>query len=144
MPVPLEYPWLDSPLKQEQVQANFESVERTTRELGDFDKIHLVGATDEPAFANSWVNFAAGWAPAAFYKDVNGIVHCHGLVKNGTVGATIFTLPTGYRPLDGQIFASVSNSLIADLRVQTGGEVQMAVGSNVWLSLNTIHFRAAA
>lgn len=39
--------------------------------------------------------------PAYIRKD--GIVYLKGLFKNGTMGATVFTLPAGYRPSESKI-----------------------------------------
>lgn len=58
-----------------------------------------VGEDGEPAFENNWVNYdATAWESAAFRADALGWCHLRGLVKNGTVGANIFTLPAAYRP----------------------------------------------
>ncbi|MCP4710447.1 MAG: hypothetical protein GY869_17630 [Planctomycetes bacterium] len=51
-----------------------------------------------PAFQNSWINYGSGYNPAQYFKDSMGIVHLRGLVKNVTLGQTVFTLPAGYRP----------------------------------------------
>ena len=59
---------------------------------------HEVGGTGEPSFENSWVNYSVAWSTAGFRIDAEGWVHLKGLVKSGTNGATIFTLPEGYRP----------------------------------------------
>src|SRR5262245_26178218 len=54
------------------------------------------GITDQ------WVNFARGFnGPVGYYRDVDGIVHLTGeAIRCGDPpsGATIFTLPPGYRP----------------------------------------------
>lgn len=58
---------------------------------------HYVGDTDEPAFANSWANFGATNTLAFRIREA-GVVDIHGVIVPGTLGATIFTLPEGYRP----------------------------------------------
>ena len=40
---------------------------------------HLVGATVQPAFTNTW-SILGGQTPAAFYKDGSGLVHLEGVV----------------------------------------------------------------
>lgn len=55
-------------------------------------------AWQAPSLLNSWANYGIGHNPAGYFKDTLGIVHLRGLVKDGTVGQAIFTLPTGYRP----------------------------------------------
>lgn len=94
-----------------------------------------------PAFANSWVNVAGGTEAAAFYKD-RGRVFLAGRVKSGTVGATIFTLPVGYRPTGSElVFPVIANGAAGELRVQSGGAVYLRVGSNVDVDLTPATFR---
>jgi hypothetical protein len=65
---------------------------------------HYIGDPGEPAFQNGWSNYDVGshdgavWQHAAYAIDTNNVVHLRGLVKDGTVGATIFTLPSNYCP----------------------------------------------
>lgn len=59
---------------------------------------HIVGASGEPAFQNSWVaRTSEGQPTPAFYKDPNSVVRLRGTIQTGT-NAAIFTLPVGYRP----------------------------------------------
>ena len=50
-----------------------------------------------PTLVNSWVSYGGSLPTAGYYKDANGVVRLKGTVKNGT--GTIFTLPSGYRPV---------------------------------------------
>jgi len=69
---------------------------------------HEVGQVGEPAFENSWHNYAAGSIEtAAFYKDIVSVVHLKGYITGGTA-ALVFTLPAGYRPKNDTYFASVN------------------------------------
>jgi hypothetical protein len=95
-----------------------------------------------PAFQNSWVNYGAGYQTAAFYKDLFGVVHFKGLVKSGTVGAAIFTLPSGYRPIAETIFVANAAGAFGDLRVSAVGNVWLNAGTNGYLSIDGISFRA--
>lgn len=105
---------------------------------------HEVGAASEPAFTNSWVNFNVAYASCAFMKDSFGFVHLKGMAKSGSVNASIFTLPAGYRPALNEYYAVVSNDLFAEMQVASDGTVRMpAGGSNVFTSINGITFRAA-
>lgn len=67
------------------------------------EAFHLVGATGEPAFQNSWQN-RTGTAdePLGFYKDHEGIVHLRGRIIGGSPNNGIFQLPAGYRPAAGK------------------------------------------
>jgi microcystin-dependent protein len=72
------------------------------------DTWHQVGGSGEPAFTNSWVNYGSPYGNLMFRKDPLGKVQLRGAVKNGTLGSSIFTLPTGYRPPAGTIVSFVS------------------------------------
>jgi hypothetical protein len=77
----------------------------TANALAPPEAFHLVGATGEPAFQNSWHNFAqvpGNPVTVGFYKDQEGVVHLKGRAEGGTA-ETIFQLPPGYRPASGRI-----------------------------------------
>ena len=75
-------------------------------------------------------------------KDENGYIHLRGLIKNGTDGTTVFTLPVGYRPLQRNIFTIESDDLAGRLDVDDTGEVIPASSttSPAWISLDGIVF----
>lgn len=103
-----------------------------------------VGASGASPFTNGWQNFGGAYAPAAYWKDENGLVHLEGLVKSGTLGLAAFVLPPGYRPSASRIFAVFSNNTVGMVQVGSDGTVQpMAVGtaSNASYSLDGIVFR---
>ncbi len=85
---------------------------------GLIDDWHEVGASGEPAFQNSWVNFDSNSASAAFRKDGEGTVHIKGLVKGGTLSNAVFTLPVGYRPLKIAHTPVISSDTAAPARMQ--------------------------
>lgn len=61
-------------------------------------------------FQNSWIDYGADYATAA-YRRVGSKVMFRGLVKSGTVGTTMFTLPYGFRIANGwAIFSGVNNT----------------------------------
>lgn len=109
------------------------------------EELRAVGATGQPQFQNSWVNYD-GAAPtgryAAFWKDVLGVVHLSGVVKSGTISTNIFTLPEGYWPLYDQTFCVLSNGALGTVSIGATGNV-VPTGSNVFLFLDGITFRAA-
>ena len=90
----------------------------------------------------AWVNFGT-YAPAGFYKEPNGIVHLVGLIKSGVIISDAFTLPVGMRPAQREIFIVASNGGAGTVDVNTTGAVTIASGSNVYVSLSGISFRAA-
>jgi hypothetical protein len=96
-----------------------------------------------PPLLNGWLNYGAGYNPAGYFKDKNGIVHLRGLVRSGTVGSTVFTLPAGYRPQNREIHAVVTNpNAIGRIDVESTGAVIPVSGGNGWISLDGITFRA--
>ena len=119
----------------------------------------MVGAPGQPAFNDScgtasWINWNFGgtsFNEVGFYKDSVGIVHLKGLAAqwcgggNGA-GATIFTLPVGYRPLETELQVTLSNNAVNRINVNANGTVvpELAVGSasGQWISLDGVSFRA--
>lgn len=96
-----------------------------------------------PAFANGWSNLAGGFQTAAYYKDRAGLVRLVGVVTGGTIGATVFTLPVGFRPALIELFIGVSGAATSRIDVQNDGQVIIKNGTNGFVSLSGICFRAA-
>jgi len=94
-----------------------------------------------PTLVNSWVTSAT--SPAKYMKDSAGNVRLSGSVTTGTVGATAFTLPAGYRPSQTANFAVVSNNVFGYVAILTDGQVKINAGSNAWISFDNIAFRVA-
>lgn len=92
-------------------------------------------------FTGTWANFGSGRNDAGYYKDPLGVVHLRGLVKSGTIGTGIFTLPSGYRPPNIQVHAVASNAAFGYLDISTAGVVRPLVGNTAWVSLDGITFR---
>jgi hypothetical protein len=104
------------------------------------DSWHNVGATGEPAFANSWANYGSGHAAAGFRKYPDGRVRLRGLLTSGTIGQPAFTLPVGYRPQTTHLISTLSSGGASQLYVNTDGTVNPVSGANAWYSLNGIEF----
>ena len=118
------------------------TVKIETYQLPSLDKKHVVGATGEPAFQNSWVPYASGFDPPFFYKDNEQRVWLQGLIKSGTVPGVVFTLPIGYRPLGGQqVFVVISNGALGRVDVLASGDVYVNTGNAGYVSLAGISFR---
>ncbi len=108
---------------------------------------------------NGWINFGGAYNPAGFFMDSNGMVHLRGLVKGGKfsiqngagVGdkkGTVFVLPEGYTPSNRQLHMvgtgpPVSPIAAARVEIANNGSVVAVTGSDGWLSLDGILFRAA-
>jgi hypothetical protein len=96
-----------------------------------------------PVLQNGWLVYdVANFTSPGYYRDFMGRCHLRGLVKSGTLPGTIFTLPAGYRPTKTHIFATISNDLLGQIRVQADGQVVATGGSNTWISLDGVSFRA--
>ena len=97
-----------------------------------------------PTFTNSWVNYGGAYNVAGYRKDSEGWVHLRGLVKSGTDGASIFTLPAGYRPEYQELIQVISADASGRLDIHTNGNVtpQAASTSPTWISLDNIIFKA--
>ena len=98
-------------------------------QLPTADNFLLVGDAGQPAFVSPWSNFGSGWAPLSFRKDPFGTVFVQGVVKTGSsvsAGATITTLPTGYRPEFHHLFAqegSPGSGQHCRVDVESDGEI---------------------
>lgn len=95
-----------------------------------------VGDSGQPAFQNGWVNYGGGWDVLSFRK-ISNIVHIKGVVKSGTVGQIIFTLPEGYRPDQNRIKSAVSATGECRVDVYSSGAFVINTGgSNVFTSID--------
>ena len=118
------------------------AIKKVSQQVIKEDIWHEVGTAGEPAFANSWVNYSTAYNSCAFMKDALGFVHLKGLMKSGTVGLAAFTLPAGYRPIKGNIFASNGAGAYASVYVNTTGTVVPTVGNNGFIAIDGMTFRA--
>jgi hypothetical protein len=102
---------------------------------------HVVGKPGEPAFEHGCHNFVPGFiTEVGFYKDSFGVVHMRGYAVACTASSSIFTLPVGFRPKEGEFFAVVnSNTTNGLLEVTAEGQVVVFGGSTAGLS--TVEFR---
>ena len=84
-------------------------------------------------FANSWVNYAAGYNDAEYRKHSDGSVQVRGMVKSGTAGSVAFTLPSGYRPPKHQYYAGTRDSVPDELLVGSDGTFTLTgTASTFW------------
>lgn len=132
------------PLNADDIQSNFEAITKAfplSRKNMKVEAPHVVGASGEPAFQNSWVAYDSSTRYGArFWKDPMGLVHVEAQVKNGTLTASIFTLPAGYRP--GKLVQHIadSNGNAGEVVINTDGTVVPFGGSNAFFSIVS-HFR---
>lgn len=92
-----------------------------------------------PSFTNGWVA-ATSFFPS--FRKVGTRVVMRGAVKNGTVAATMFTLPTGYQPLAGATPGIIvnANGAAGLITVSSAGAVVLASGSNAAVDLSQVTF----
>lgn len=97
-----------------------------------------------PTLGNSWATYGAGWEGPGFMLDSMGFVHLRGLIKSGTVATTVFTLPAGYRPINGHIFSGIAGVGGCRIDVASSGTVTIqqyfGSGTNASVSLGGITF----
>lgn len=96
-----------------------------------------------PALSGSWVNYGAASATVGYIKDAGGYVHLQGAAKGGAIPGVMFTLPAGYRPAATHDFAVNSNGAFGWVFVDASGNVNVQSGSNAFVSLAGISFKAA-
>lgn len=97
-----------------------------------------------PSLQNSWVNYGSTWEIAG-YRKKNGFVQLRGLIKSGVVtsGTTLFTLPTGFRPLTDKHVICVSAQATCVLNIMATGIVKINAGASAtYISLADISFIA--
>jgi len=102
--------------------------------------------TTPATLQNSWVNFAAGYAPVSYVQDSAGRVNVQGLAKSGVITdlTPIVTLPAAMSPPQQLHFASRSSiwAHIGVLSSATPSVVAKGTGSNSYLSVNASYMTA--
>lgn len=91
---------------------------------------------------NGWVNFGGAYAPARYCKDSFGLVIIEGIIRNGTAGAIVATLPTAYRPQYQLAFQTAANDGVQGrFIVGTNGAITHLNGATTGTFLIGIHYR---
>jgi hypothetical protein len=102
-----------------------------------------VGGWTNVTYQNGWVdNNTASQGPTRYRKDSDGLVHISGLARSGTIGATMFNLPAGFRPGKTIIRATQSANVQARLDIWGNGDVKANTGSASWYSIDGVSFTA--
>lgn len=102
-------------------------------------------ATDwiDVTFQNSWANYGSNWETCQYRRHSNGIVEIKGLMRNGTLTSTAFTLPIGFRPADDIHAIAFSNLDVGGVRIYSDGRfIPGNPGSNTWFSCRVPPFYA--
>lgn len=112
--------------------------ESVTQQL-DLNAAGFDGWTNVSTYANGWTAFGGGFPGARYWRDGDGRVHLGGVIKPGTLSATAFSLPAGYRPISGtRIFLSATFGT-GRTDILTSGVV-MPVSATALLFLDGISF----
>lgn len=107
---------------------------------------HTIGAAGEPAFGAGWSNVGGGWQTGRYCK-IGEYLYLDGVVQRTTgTGVTIFTLPAGYIPQDGNTHTPVAaqgTNMGGDdygINVNTTGVVaaRAKASSTGWVSLSGV------
>lgn len=99
-----------------------------------------------PTLVNGWTSLGGYFAKPGFYKDEFGIVHIKGMVKSG-IDDIIFTLPTGYRPVETIYIPTIADDTKATfIQIHVDGTVSKLGSLTVsnWLVLNGAYFKVGA
>lgn len=113
--------------------------------FGTIDSTHEYNKKYYPSLMNGWANYSDSYggmyAKAHYYKDMHGIVHLGGLVRNGTYDSIVFNLPVGYRPDKSMVFIGYTNSdVLSRIDLYTDGGVALRSGNNQYASLDGVSF----
>lgn len=98
-----------------------------------------------PTLLNGWQNYNTSggtWEVAGYVKLPSGLVVLKGLIKNGTDGSVIFTLPAGYRPSQGSHHPAYSDNNLRGVNIQPNGDVEHRGTTTNWFSMSGIVFMA--
>jgi hypothetical protein len=81
------------------------------------DDWHEIGASNEPAFQNSWANNTVSNPNTLAFKKEGKWIVFKGAIDGGASNTTVFTLPTTHRPSTLCVAAAATNELDAVARV---------------------------
>jgi hypothetical protein len=92
-----------------------------------------------PTLTSGWTN-APGYQVAQYAKDAQGFVVLREVVTGGSTGsgATILTLPAGFRPAANERWATASAAGTATIEIQTDGRVVPFSATGAQASLSGI------
>ena len=104
-----------------------------------------LGAWNNLSFGSGWTNYGSGYQTCQ-YRRFGDRVHLRGLASNTSTGATIGTLPVGYRPTAGRLILNLqaypSGAMLEGgyrVDIDTSGNI-LAVGwtpaNGDWVSLD--------
>jgi hypothetical protein len=79
--------------------------------------------------ANSWENYGSPYEPLRWTRDEYSLVHVQGVVKSGSTGTVIASLPSSASPDYTRIFPVVTGSnTLGVIEVSTSGDIKLLSG----------------
>lgn len=100
---------------------------------------------DLPLTGNAWVAFDAARTPQ-YARNALGEAIFRGIMKNGIALGVFANVPVGFRPEPRAIyehyFPVVANNAFGAISVGSNGDLYFQVGSNVFVDLSTIRYKA--
>ncbi len=92
---------------------------------------------------NSWANLDVNsFGYARYTKGPDNLVSLAGMVRSGSIGSIIATLPPGYRPSGRILSNTTSYAAAARVDIDTAGNIVSISGNNGWFSLDGVTFYA--
>ena len=104
-------------------------------EINRITPITTVSAWTAVTFQNGWLDYAGGYQTTQ-YRKIGDIVYVRGLVKGTAGSTTIFTLPTGFRPLLSMQFPTEAGGAYGFGTVYSNGAVNHNIGSLAAFNVN--------
>lgn len=119
--------------------ATIKPTPQSTKDLSSLRSTLIPATFTDATYENSWVSYGSPHYGAG-YRLAGKTVTLRGVVKNGTVGTSVFTLPSNMRPTKSLIMVVLSNSAIGRVTIVSDGTVVVSNGNNAWVSLDGISF----
>ncbi|MBS1879352.1 MAG: hypothetical protein JST31_07560, partial [Actinobacteria bacterium] len=96
----------------------------------ELEPVRTVGAPGQPRFEDGCDNAGGAFGEVGLYRDGFGTVHLVGLASCPAAGATVFTLPPGFRPaVDNLMAVAMTETASGEVGVEPGGEVRIFGGT---------------
>lgn len=126
-------PFSSLQVKNRDIQKQVDRLRNRDRSLPDWIDLTLAGA---------WVAFGSPEDDPGYWRDSAGIVRFRGVAKSGTVPSTLTTMVEGFRPVGKRRFPVVANNVFGYVSVTAAGVITVEAGSNVYVDLASINYRA--
>lgn len=96
-------------------------------------------ATESLTLLNGWQEYGGDYAPPSATR-VGDVVVLEGLIRGGTLPATVAQLPEGWEPAKKVVFPSYSRVFRTRVDVLEDGSIVVVDGTNQWITLSGVVF----